>query len=220
MPASCFRDCCSCTFDGLFVASITRVLPPGGGDFNAPVMVILVGAAFQGCSCVVAFCTPAVELAELDDEPDAADALEELLEPQAARATAATMAVMPAAALIIRGRCRLSVFAGCCISLLCVSLLANGDLVPAGQLGPEPVRDDAVAPGAATASASSSPGPADPGSPPGGVGPPRRTLALTRCARTDGERLIESATATIRATPLYMSLSQLAPDTSCSPCTP
>src|ERR1700749_2548410 len=122
MPASCFRDCCSCTFDGLFVASITTVLPPGGADFNAPVMVILVGADFHGCSCAVAFCTPAVELAELDDEPDAADALDELLEldePQAASATAATMAVMPAAAFMIRGRCRLSVFAGCCISLLC-----------------------------------------------------------------------------------------------------
>jgi hypothetical protein len=106
-------------------------LPPGGGDFKAPVMVILVGADFQGCSCVVAFCTPAFELPELDDEPDAADALEELLEldePQAARATAATIAVIPAAAFMIRGRCRLSVFAGCCISLLCLSVRGNCDV--------------------------------------------------------------------------------------------
>jgi hypothetical protein len=80
-------------------------------------MVILVGAVIQGCSWVVAFCTPALELPELDE----AAALEELLEldePQAASATAATMALTPAASCMIRGRCRLSVFAGCSISLL------------------------------------------------------------------------------------------------------
>jgi hypothetical protein len=100
-------------------------LPLGGADFNAPVMVILVGAAFQGCSWVVAFCTPALELAELDDEAAALEELLELDEPQAASATAATMALTPAAAFMIRGRCRLSVFAGCCISLLLVSVLGN-----------------------------------------------------------------------------------------------
>ena len=43
---------------------------------------------------------------------------------------------------------------------------------------------------------------------------------LDRCPGADGERWIDSATAMISATPLNMSLSQLAPDTSCSPCTP
>ena len=89
-------------------------------------------------------------------------------------------------------------------------------MAPADQLSVDPARDAPVA----RDGASGSPAGAEAGSLSGGAGPPRPSFALTRCPKADGDRLIDSATATIRATPLNMSLSQLAPDTSCSPWTP
>src|SRR5215204_3131647 len=83
------------------------------------------------------------------------------------------------------------------------------------QFGPEPAEEPAVAVEAGTSSGGTSA--------PGGPCPPaepRPKRALTFCHWAEGERWIDSATAMIRATPLNISFSQLAPDTSCSPWTP
>jgi hypothetical protein len=75
----------------------------------------------------VAFATFALLEPELDDEPDALDELLELDDPQAASARAAPAAAVTAASFAMRGRSRLSMFTGCCISLL-VSVLGNADV--------------------------------------------------------------------------------------------
>src|SRR5258707_3788185 len=93
---------------------------------------------------------------------------------------------------------------------------ANGSvqLAQEPQFGPEPA-EPAVAAGAGTSSGGTS-GSGGPCPPP----EPRPKRALTFAHWAEGERWIDSATAMIRATPLNISFSQLAPDTSCSPCTP
>src|ERR1700733_9711077 len=82
------------TFEGLFVPSITIVLPLGGADLSGVVMLMVVGAVLYGVSAAAAAEVDAepedaaVELPPL--EPDEADVVEELVEPQAATARAST----------------------------------------------------------------------------------------------------------------------------------
>src|SRR3954453_683423 len=169
---------------------MTSVLPFGGVPLSGSVMRIFFGADSNGLSCSAAFETPALP-PELEPEPLAL-ALSPLSEPpQAATVRASATAAMIAA------KPRL----GWVISSL--SLLFRG-LGPVGpQWGPEP-RWELEA--AAAGPEPSSTGTSD-------LGPrPKRALMFDQWL--DGDRWMDSATATIRATPLNMSLSQLAPDTS------
>ena len=85
------------TFEGLFVPSITIVLPLGGADLSGVVMLMVVGSALYGVSAAAAAEVDAepedaaVELPlEPDEAADEADVVEELDEPQAATARAST----------------------------------------------------------------------------------------------------------------------------------
>ena len=98
------------TFEGLFVPSITIVLPVGGAEFSGVVMLIVVGVALYGASAAVrqrSTTEPedaAVELPPLepDEAADELDVVEELDEPQAATARASTS--VPMIATNPRGR--------------------------------------------------------------------------------------------------------------------
>lgn len=92
------------TFEGLFVPSITIVLPEGGADFSGVLMLIDVGAALYGASAAVAAPdAPEPDDAAVELEPDEAagvaelEELEELDEPQAASARASASAPVIAA---------------------------------------------------------------------------------------------------------------------------
>ena len=90
------------TFEGLFVPSITIVLPLGGADLSGVVMLMVVGSALYGVSAAAAAEVDAepedaaVELPPLepDEAADEADVVEELDEPQAATARASTSVPM------------------------------------------------------------------------------------------------------------------------------
>jgi hypothetical protein len=88
------------TFEGLFVPSITIVLPLGGADLSGVVMLMVVGSALYGASAAAAAevgAEPedaAVELPPLDEAADEADVVEELDDPQAATARASTRVPM------------------------------------------------------------------------------------------------------------------------------
>src|SRR5947209_10877474 len=97
------------TFEGLFVPSITIVLPAGGADLSGVVMLIFVGGDLYGASAAVAELT--------DPEPDDDDAfvavdpeepeleeLDELDEPHAASARATANMPKIAANPRTRGR--------------------------------------------------------------------------------------------------------------------
>jgi hypothetical protein len=99
------------TFDGLFVPSITIVLPFGGAELSGVVMLICVGNALYGASAAAAALVEAeppelpVDAAFEALEPPDDDELEELDEPQAASARASIR--VPAIARYPRARSRL-----------------------------------------------------------------------------------------------------------------
>src|ERR1700733_2909189 len=90
------------TFEGLFVPSITIVLPLGGADLSGVVMLMVVGAALYGVSDAAAAAVDeepeeaGVDLPPLepDEAADELDVVEELVEPQAATARASTSVPM------------------------------------------------------------------------------------------------------------------------------
>ena len=97
------------TFEGLFVPSITIVLPDGGADLSGVVMLIVVGSDLYGVRAAVAAAVPPEpDDAAVDEAPvvaaaaaalEVADEVEELDEPQAAstraRATVPVIAANP-----------------------------------------------------------------------------------------------------------------------------